>query len=45
MPRKNEKVEDVVEKTGEAVGKGVKKGAKAINDCGKRIEKGIKNEE
>jgi hypothetical protein len=45
MPGKNEKVEDVAEKTGEAVGKGVKKGAQAINDFGKRIKKGIKKEE
>jgi hypothetical protein len=45
MPGKNEKVEDVAEKTGEAVGKGLKKGAKAINDFGKGMKKGIKKDE
>ena len=42
MREKKEKVEDASEKTGEAVGKGVKKGTKAINDCGKRIKNGIR---
>jgi len=45
MPGKKEKVEGAAEKTGEAVGKGLKKGAKAVNDFGKGIKKGIKKEE
>jgi hypothetical protein len=45
MPRKKEKVEGAVEKTGEAVGKSLKKGAEAVNDFGKGIKKGIKKEE
>ena len=40
MSEKKKKVENAAEKTGEAVGKGIKKGAKAVNDFGK----GIKNE-
>jgi hypothetical protein len=36
------KVENAAEKTGEAVGRGVKKGTKAVNDFGKGIKKGIK---
>jgi hypothetical protein len=42
MREKKEKVEDSADCNGEAVGKGVKKGTKAINDCGKRIKKGIR---
>jgi hypothetical protein len=45
MSGKKEKVEGAAEKTGEAVGKGLKKGAKAVNDLGKGIKKGIKKEE
>jgi hypothetical protein len=45
MPRKKEKVEEAVEKTGEAVGKGLKKVAEAVDDFGKGIKKGIKKEE
>jgi hypothetical protein len=45
MPGKKEKVEGAAEKTGEAVGKGLKKGAKAVDDFGKGIKKGIKKEE
>jgi hypothetical protein len=45
MPGKKKKVEGAAEKTGEAVGKGLKKGAEAINDFGKGIKKGIKKEE
>ena len=33
------------EKTGDSVGEGIKKGAKAVNDLGKGIKKGIKKEE
>jgi hypothetical protein len=45
MSEKKKKVEDAAEKTGEAVGKGIKKGAKAVNDFGKGIKKGLKKEE
>ena len=45
MPGKKKKVEGAVEKTGEAVGKGLKKSAKAVEDFGKGIKKGIKKEE
>jgi hypothetical protein len=37
MPRKKKKVEGAVEKTGEAVGKGLKKGAKAVNDFARAL--------
>ncbi len=33
------------EKTGEAVGKGIKKGAKAVNDVGKGIKKELKKKQ
>jgi hypothetical protein len=45
ISEKKKKVEDAAEKTGEAVGKGIKKGAKAVNDFGKGIKKGLKKEE
>jgi hypothetical protein len=45
MSEKKKKVENAAEKTGEAVGKGIKKGAKAVNDLGKGIKKGLKKEE
>jgi hypothetical protein len=45
MPEEKKKVENAAEKTGEAVGKGIKKGAKAVGDFGKGIKKGIKKEE
>ena len=45
MPEKKKKVENAAEKTGEAVGKGIKKGTKAVNDLGKGIKKGLKKEE
>jgi len=32
MSKDKEKVENVAEKTGEAIGRGAKKGAKAVND-------------
>ena len=35
----------LAEKTGEAVGKGIKKGAKAVNDLGKGIKKELKKKE
>ena len=37
--------ETTSEKTGEAVGRGIRKGAKALNDLGKGIRKGLKKEE
>ena len=40
MPGEKNKVEDA----GEAVGKGIKKGAKAVSDFGKGIKKRIKKE-
>jgi hypothetical protein len=45
MPEEKKKVEIAAEKTGEAVGKGVKKSAKAVNALGKGIKKGLKKEE
>ncbi|MCJ7794072.1 hypothetical protein MUP42_03975 [Candidatus Bathyarchaeota archaeon] len=45
MPEEKKKVENAAEKTGGAVGKGIKKGAKAVNDLGKGIKKGLKKEE
>jgi hypothetical protein len=45
MSDKKEKIENAAEKTGEAIGSGVKKSAKAINDFGKGLKKGIKREE
>jgi hypothetical protein len=45
MSKTKEKVESAAEKTGEAIGAGVKKSAKAVNDFGKGIKRGIKKEE
>ena len=45
MPEKRKKVENAAEKTGKAVGKGIRKGAKAVNDFGKGIKKGLEKEE
>lgn len=45
MPENKKKVEHAAEKTGEAIGGGAKKGAKAVNDLGKGIKKEIKKEE
>jgi len=42
MPGEKKKVENAAEKTGEAVGKGLKKGAKAVEDVGKGIKKELK---
>ncbi|MEM4576907.1 MAG: hypothetical protein QW701_05570 [Candidatus Nezhaarchaeales archaeon] len=41
---KKGKVEDVVEKTGEVIGKGVKKGFETVKALGKGIAKGVKGE-
>jgi hypothetical protein len=35
-------VENAAEKTGEAIGKGIKKGAKAVENVGKGIKKELK---
>ena len=35
MPGEKKKVENAAEKTGEAVGKGLKKGANTVEDVGK----------
>jgi hypothetical protein len=45
MPDEKKKVENAAEKTGEAVGKGIKKGAKAVSDFGKGVKKEIKKKE
>jgi hypothetical protein len=45
VPEEKKIVEIVAEKTGEAVGKGLRKGAKAVNDFGKGMKKGLKKEE
>jgi hypothetical protein len=45
MSETAKKIESGAEKTGEAIGAGVKKGAKAVNDFGKGIKRGIKKEE
>ena len=44
MSENKKKVENAAEKTGDAVGKGIRKGAKAVNDFGKGIKKGLKKE-
>ncbi len=45
MSAEKKKGENPAEKTGEAVGKGVRKSAKAVNDFGKGIKKGLKKKE
>jgi hypothetical protein len=45
MPEEKKKVEGAAEKTGEALGKGIKKGAKAVNDFGKGIKKELKKKQ
>jgi hypothetical protein len=45
MPGEKKKVESAAEKTGAAVGKGIKKGAKAVEDVGKGIKKELKKKE
>jgi hypothetical protein len=42
MSTKKEKIENVAEKTGEEIGKDIKKGAKAANDFGQGLKKGLK---
>jgi hypothetical protein len=45
MSEKKKKVENAAEKTGDAVGKGIRKSAEAVNDFGKGVRKGFKKEE
>lgn len=45
MPENKKKIEDAAEKTGEAVGKGIRKGAKAVSDFGKGVKKELEKEE
>jgi hypothetical protein len=45
MPDEKKKIENAAEKTGEAVGKGIKKSAKAVSDFGKGVKKEIKKKE
>jgi len=45
MPEEKKKVENAAEKTGEAIGKGIKKTAKAAEDLGKGIKKEFKKKE
>jgi hypothetical protein len=45
MSEKKKKVENVAEKTGDAIGKGIRKSAKAVNDFGKGLKKGLKKED
>ena len=45
MPENKKKVENAAEKTGDAVGKGIKKGAKAVSDFGKGVKKEFKKKE
>jgi hypothetical protein len=45
MPEEKKKVENAAEKTGEAVGKGIRKSAKAVEDFGKGIKKELKKKE
>ena len=45
MPESKKKAENAAEKTGEAVCKGIKKGAKAVSDFGKGVKKEFKKKE
>ena len=45
MADKKKKVENAAEETGEAVGKGIKRGAKAVDNFGKGIKKELKRKE
>ena len=42
MSKTKRKVENAAEETGEAVGKGIKRGAKAVDDFGKGVKKELK---
>jgi hypothetical protein len=45
MPENKKKVENAAEKTGEAVGEGIRKSAKAVSDFGKGVKKELKKKE
>ncbi|MGA2385531.1 MAG: hypothetical protein ABSG33_03250 [Candidatus Bathyarchaeia archaeon] len=45
MVDEKKKIENAAEKTGEAVGKGIKRGAKAVEDFGKGVKKELKKKE
>jgi len=45
MPEEKKRIENAAERTGEAVGKGIKKGAKAVVDFGKGVKKEIEKKE
>jgi hypothetical protein len=45
MSEKKKKIENAAEKTGDAVGKGIRKSAEAVNDFGKGVKKGFKKKE
>jgi hypothetical protein len=45
MPGKKKKVEEAAERTGEAVEKELKKGARAVSNFGKGIKKEIKKKD
>jgi hypothetical protein len=45
MPGKKEKVEEAAEKTGEAVGKGLKEGAEIVKRAGQGLRKELKKKE
>ena len=42
MSTKKEKIENAAEKTGEEIGKDIKKGVKVTSDFGKGLKKGLK---
>jgi hypothetical protein len=45
LPENKKKVENAAEKTGEAVGKGIKRSAKAVSDFGKGVKKEFEKKE
>ena len=45
MPDKKKEVEGAAKRTGEVVGGGLKKGAKAVEDFGKGLKKGAEGKE
>ncbi|MCW4017703.1 MAG: hypothetical protein NWF00_03350 [Candidatus Bathyarchaeota archaeon] len=45
MSEEKKKVETAAEKTGEAIGKGIGKSAKAVSDFGRGVKKEIKKKE
>jgi hypothetical protein len=45
MPGKKKRIEGAAERTGEAVGEDLRKGAKAVSDFGKGLKKRIKKDD